>query len=66
MKPMKERISITIDSDLLMKLRKMADNNERSLSQCINIILKNYVSDDNTIELLATSMKSENYEISAF
>ena len=63
---MKERISITIDSDLLMKLRKMADNNERSLSQCINIILKNYVSDDNTIELLATSMKSENYEISAF
>ena len=44
MKPLKEKISITIDSDLLEKLRTNADKDDRSLSQYINIILKQYIS----------------------
>ncbi len=40
MKPLKEKISITIDSDILEKLRVFAENDDRSLSQYINIILK--------------------------
>ena len=43
MKPLKEKISITIDSDLLKELKEEADNDDRSLSQFINIILKNYI-----------------------
>lgn len=43
MKPLKEKISITIDSDLLSQLKKQADEDTRSLSQYINLILKNYV-----------------------
>lgn len=43
MKPLKEKISITIDSDLLEKLRTNADKDDRSLSQYINIILKQYI-----------------------
>ena len=43
MKPLKEKISITIDGDLLEKLRKNAENDERSLSQYINIILKQHI-----------------------
>jgi len=43
MKPLKEKISITIDSDILEKLRKLAENDDRSLSQYINIILKSYI-----------------------
>ena len=40
MKPLKEKISITIDSDILVKLKENADNDNRSLSQYINLILK--------------------------
>lgn len=43
MKPLKERISITIDSDLLEKLRLLAEDDDRSLSQYINIVLKKHV-----------------------
>ena len=35
MKPLKEKISITIDSDLLEKLKENADTDNRSLSQYI-------------------------------
>lgn len=40
MKPLKEKISITIDSDLLEKLREQAEADDRSLSQYINLLLK--------------------------
>lgn len=43
MKPLKEKISITIDSDLLEKLRAEAENDDRSLSQYINLILKEHM-----------------------
>ena len=43
MKPLKEKISITIDSDLLEKLRIEAEYDDRSLSQYINIILKEHI-----------------------
>ena len=40
MKPLKERISITIDGDLLEKLKEKADEDCRPLSQYINLVLK--------------------------
>ena len=43
MKPLKEKISITIDSDLLNELKEEADKDERSLSQYINLILRKYL-----------------------
>ena len=43
LKPLKEKISITIDSDILDKLRVLAENDDRSLSQYINIILKAHI-----------------------
>lgn len=43
MKPLKERISITIDSDLLEKLREIADEDCRPLSQYINLVLRKHV-----------------------
>jgi hypothetical protein len=39
-RPLKEKISITLDNDLLAKLREKADEDDRSLSQYINLILK--------------------------
>lgn len=43
MKPLKEKISITIDSDLLSELKAAAENDDRSLSQYINLILRRYM-----------------------
>lgn len=40
MKPLKEKISITVDSDLIEILRKKAEEDDRSLSQYINLILR--------------------------
>ena len=43
MRPLKEKISITIDSDLLEKLREKADEDCRPLYQYINLILRRYM-----------------------
>ncbi len=43
MRPLKEKISITIDNDILKKLRIQAENDDRSLSQYINLILKEHI-----------------------
>ena len=42
MKPLKE-ISITIDSDILEQIRSEAEEDDHSLSQYINIILKEHL-----------------------
>ena len=47
MKPLKEKISITIDSDLLQELKIEAERDERSLSQFINLVLRKYIKDKN-------------------
>ena len=47
MKSLKEKISITIDEDVLEKLRILAENDDRSLSQYINIVLKQHVEKEN-------------------
>lgn len=43
MKPLKEKISITVDSDLLSAIRELAEEDDRSLSQYINLILKKHI-----------------------
>lgn len=45
MKPLKEKISITIDNDLLKELKAEAEKDDRSLSQYINLILKKYLNE---------------------
>ena len=47
MKPLKEKISITIDSDILEKIKEKAEYDDRSLSQYINIVLKEHVKNNN-------------------
>lgn len=46
MKPLKEKISITIDSDLLKELKEEAEKDERSLSQYINLILIKHINEN--------------------
>lgn len=43
MKPLKEKISITLDSTLLERIRCLAEYDDRSLSQYINLVLKKHL-----------------------
>ncbi len=43
MKPLKEKISVTIDADLLQELKKQAEKDDRSLSQYINLVLRKHI-----------------------
>lgn len=43
MKPLKTKISITIDEDILEIVKHLAENDDRSLSQYINLVLKNHI-----------------------
>lgn len=43
MKPLKQKVSITLDSDIVAKLKELSEDCDRSLSQYINLILKEYL-----------------------
>lgn len=43
MKPLKVKISITLDGDVLEQTKKLAENDDRNLSQYINRILKEHI-----------------------
>lgn len=40
MKPLKTKVSITLDENVIAIIRKMADEDDRNFSQYINLILK--------------------------
>ncbi|MCI9216585.1 ribbon-helix-helix protein, CopG family [Lachnospiraceae bacterium 42-17] len=43
MKPLKSKVSITLDSDIIEKIKILAEKDDRSFSQYINLILKEYL-----------------------
>lgn len=43
MKPLKSKVSITLDSDIIAKIKELAENDDRSFSQYINMVLKEHV-----------------------
>lgn len=47
MKPLKTKVSITLDNDLVIRLKEMAENDDRSFSQYVNLILKDWISSHN-------------------
>ena len=47
MKPLKSKVSITLDSDIIAQLKELAENDYRSFSQFINMILKEYLTQKN-------------------
>ena len=43
MKPLKEKLSITLDSDIVDQIRQLSEKDDRSLSQYINIVLREHL-----------------------
>lgn len=48
MKPLKTKVSITLDNDLVTTLKSMADEDDRSFSQYVNLALKEWVKAQNS------------------
>lgn len=45
MKPLKNKVSITLDTDVIEAIKELAENDDRSFSQYVNLILKEYLKD---------------------
>ena len=43
MKPLKTKVSITLDSEIIEAIRNLAEQDDRSFSQYINIVLKEHL-----------------------
>ena len=43
MKPLKQRVSLTLDEDIVEKIKIRAEECDRSVSQYINLVLKEHL-----------------------
>lgn len=43
MKPLKNRVSLTLDPEVIQQVKELAEEQDRSFSQCVNLILKKYL-----------------------
>lgn len=48
MKPLKSKVSITLDSDVIENIKGLAENDDRSFSQYINMVLKGLITSTET------------------
>ena len=42
-KPLKEKVCITLDNEILQKIRELAELDDRSVSSYINLVLKKHL-----------------------
>lgn len=52
MKPLKSKVSITLDEDVIEKIKQLAESDDRSFSQYINMVLK-----DHLVKIIGTAEK---------
>ena len=66
MKPLKEKVSITLDNDIVKRLKEEAENDDRTFSQYINIVLKEHVKklDSRNITAINGNVNDGNAKIS--
>ena len=43
MKPLKNKVSITLDEDIVQRIKELAEEDDRSFSQYINMVLKEHI-----------------------
>ena len=44
-KPLKVKVSITLDEDVIHQIRALAETDDRNFSQYINLVLKKHLND---------------------
>ena len=43
MKPLKQKVSITLDEDIIEQVKELAEEDDRTFSQYINMVLKKWI-----------------------
>ena len=43
MKPLKNKVSITLDADIIDKIKELAEEDDRSFSKYINLVLREHI-----------------------
>ncbi|WP_304509612.1 DUF6364 family protein [Anaerotignum sp.] len=43
MKPLKVKVSMTLDNDIVEKIKKLAEKADRSFSQYVNVLLRRHL-----------------------
>lgn len=43
MKPLKNKVSITLDADIIDRIKELAEEDDRSFSQYINLVLREHI-----------------------
>ncbi|EOS26902.1 hypothetical protein C806_00494 [Lachnospiraceae bacterium 3-1] len=46
MKPLKTKVSITLDAGIIEKIKTLAEQDDRSFSQYVNLVLKEYLKEN--------------------
>ena len=46
MKPLKDKVSITLDADVIQHIKELAENDDRSFSKYINMVLRNWIKEN--------------------
>ena len=59
MKPLKERVSLTVDGDILQRMKEQADLYDRSLSQLVNIVLRDYLDSETSNERIKIVLQGQ-------
>lgn len=49
MKPLKNKVSITLDAEIIEAVKTLAEQDDRSFSQYINLILKEHLKSRNSV-----------------
>ena len=45
-KPLKTKVSITLDEDVIRRVRELAEADDRNFSQYINLVLKKHIAEN--------------------
>ena len=43
MRPLKQKVSVTLDEDIVKRVKELADEEQRSFSQYVNLVLTEYL-----------------------
>ena len=43
MKPLKNKVSITLDADIIDRIKELAEEDDRSFSQYINLVFREHI-----------------------
>ena len=43
MRPLKQKVSVTLDEDIVKRMKELADEEQRSFSQYINLVLTEHL-----------------------